>query len=57
MARKSILDRLCNGDMPLRQRVEELLASHDQSGSFLNQPLTANGMLHTSLHPQESPAW
>ena len=54
-ARKSILDRLCNGDMPLRQRVEELLASHDQSGSFLNQPLTANGMLHTSLHPQESP--
>src|SRR5215467_8327965 len=55
-ARKSLLDRMCAGDAELRQRVEELLASHDQSDSFLNQPPPADGVLPcTSMLVEEGP--
>ncbi len=39
--RSDFLDAVCNGDTALRGRVEKLLKSHDQAGSFLRQPLTA----------------
>ncbi|MFZ1008146.1 MAG: serine/threonine-protein kinase, partial [Candidatus Sulfotelmatobacter sp.] len=54
-ARKAILDRLCADDAELRQCVEELLASHDQSDAFLNQPPAAEGELDlTSMHASDS---
>jgi serine/threonine protein kinase len=34
-ARAVYLDRACGGDAPLRERVEALLAAHDQANSFL----------------------
>ncbi len=40
--RQKYLDRACQGDRPLRERVEQLLASHDNPGSFLAQPVLAD---------------
>jgi serine/threonine protein kinase len=37
--RAAFLQRACAGDEGLRQRVEELLAAHDQVGDFLEEPL------------------
>jgi eukaryotic-like serine/threonine-protein kinase len=37
--RSAYLDDACNGDAALRQRVEALLASHEQAGSFLRKPV------------------
>src|SRR5262249_10994756 len=37
--RSAYLDEACGGDSALRQRVEALLASHEQAGSFLRMPL------------------
>jgi serine/threonine protein kinase/tetratricopeptide (TPR) repeat protein len=37
--RSAFLDEACGGDPALRQRVEALLASHEQAGSFLGMPL------------------
>src|SRR6476659_10025812 len=36
--RTAYLDRACGGDAALRQQVEALLAAHDRSGLFLNEP-------------------
>jgi hypothetical protein len=36
--RTAYLDKACAGNPALRQQVEELLAAHDRSGEFLNQP-------------------
>jgi serine/threonine protein kinase len=36
--RAAYLDEACAGDAPLRERVEALLWSHEQAGSFLDQP-------------------
>jgi eukaryotic-like serine/threonine-protein kinase len=33
--RSAYLDEACAGDSALRQRIEALLASHEQAGSFL----------------------
>jgi serine/threonine protein kinase/tetratricopeptide (TPR) repeat protein len=38
-ARSSFLDEACGGDTALRQRVDALLQSHGQAGSFLGMPL------------------
>jgi hypothetical protein len=37
-ARAAYLDRACAADPALRQRVEALLRSHEEAGSFLDQP-------------------
>jgi len=37
--RSAYLDEACSGDAALRQRVEALLASHEQGGSFLARPV------------------
>src|SRR5438132_996603 len=37
--RSTYLDEACAGDAALRQRVEALLASHEQAGSFLGKPV------------------
>jgi serine/threonine protein kinase/tetratricopeptide (TPR) repeat protein len=37
--RSAYLDNACGGDTALRQRVEALLASHEQAGSFLRKPV------------------
>ena len=37
-ARRQLLDRECGGDSALRQRVEALLAAHDASAGFGNEP-------------------
>jgi eukaryotic-like serine/threonine-protein kinase len=37
--RVAILDRECDGDFELRQRIEALLKAHDRFSDFVNQPL------------------
>ena len=37
-ARAAFLDEACAGDEALRQRVEALLAAHEQAGSFIESP-------------------
>jgi hypothetical protein len=37
--RSAYLDEACGGDLALRQRLEALLASHEQAGSFLAEPV------------------
>src|SRR5207302_803 len=39
--RAALLDEACAGDGPLRQRVESLLAEHQQLGSFMDVPSQA----------------
>ena len=36
--RAAFLERACAGDTALRQRIDRLLARHEQSGSFLDPP-------------------
>ncbi len=37
--RSAYLDEACGGDLAMRQRVEALLSSHEQAGSFLGKPV------------------
>jgi tetratricopeptide (TPR) repeat protein len=41
-ARTAYLDQACGGDVPLRERVEVLLAAHDSAASFLELPATTD---------------
>jgi eukaryotic-like serine/threonine-protein kinase len=36
--RPAYLDIACNGDEPLRRKVEALLKAHDRVGNFLEEP-------------------
>lgn len=36
--RAAYLDQVCNGDLSLRRRVEELLQSHEETGNFVDAP-------------------
>ena len=36
--RSSFISQACSGDEALRSEVESLLASHEQSGSFIDEP-------------------
>jgi serine/threonine protein kinase/formylglycine-generating enzyme required for sulfatase activity len=40
-ARAEYLDKVCGGDPPRRARIEALLLSHDNAGSFLGTPAAA----------------
>ncbi len=44
--RSSFLDEACAGDAGLRQRVEALLQSHEQAGSFLGKPVPGRFVEH-----------
>jgi eukaryotic-like serine/threonine-protein kinase len=45
-ARAAFLDRACAGDADLRAEIESLLASHQEAGGFLSQPVVdAEGLL------------
>jgi non-specific serine/threonine protein kinase/serine/threonine-protein kinase len=39
--RAAFLDSACNGDLTLRGEVESLLASHDEAGTFIEEPVAA----------------
>jgi serine/threonine protein kinase/tetratricopeptide (TPR) repeat protein len=56
--RVAYLDAACKGDAPLRQRVDELLAAHDQPNSLLDRPglaatipIPASESLGTTIGP------
>src|SRR5438067_505835 len=36
--RSAYLDGVCGTDLPLRQRLDKLLAAHEQAGGFLEKP-------------------
>jgi formylglycine-generating enzyme required for sulfatase activity/serine/threonine protein kinase len=63
-ARAAFLDRACGGDGALRARVEALLRSHDEAGSFLGSPAvelpdpnaSATQELSGGATPNERPA-
>ena len=40
-ARPRFLDEACNGDTALRGEVESLLASHDEAGTFIEEPMAS----------------
>jgi hypothetical protein len=48
--RQRLLDQACNGQSPLRHRVEVLLRAHEGAGEFLESP--AAGSVATLEHPQ-----
>src|SRR5262245_47405284 len=50
--RAAFLDEACAGDAPLRQRIESLLAEHEQLGSFMELPCLAPTL---DLPPREGP--
>ena len=39
--RGQFLDRACNGDTAVRREVESLLASHDDAGTFIEEPVAS----------------
>jgi hypothetical protein len=39
--RASFISQACSGDDALRSEVESLIASHEQSGSFIDEPAFA----------------
>jgi hypothetical protein len=47
--RVALLDSACRGDKQLRCRVEALLASHDDAGTFLNEPAAPAATLDQSV--------
>jgi WD40 repeat protein/serine/threonine protein kinase len=54
--RSTYLDEACAGDTALRQRVEALLASHEQAGSFLGKPVPERLAEQCANLRAESPA-
>ena len=46
--RAAFLDGACNGNVALRGEVESLLASHDEAGTFIEEPVAAAPKLHPS---------
>ncbi len=53
--RAAFLNEQCSGDAELRERVEELLAAHEASGSFLNEPRLEVGQTVDSKFKPERP--
>ncbi len=39
--RAAFLDGVCNGDLALRGEVESLLASHEEAGTFIEEPVAS----------------
>src|SRR5688572_3223381 len=53
--RAAYLDAACGTDATLREQVERLLKSHEQAGSFLNQPLFDPAPTLNQPHLAEGP--
>jgi len=53
--RAAFLERECGGDSALRQRIEQLLATHEGSGPSLEQPTAPSGATTAMLPPEEGP--
>jgi tetratricopeptide (TPR) repeat protein len=53
--RSAYLDSVCGQDYQLRARVEGLLRSHQQAGSFLEQPLFVDAAIVQPSPPGEQP--
>ncbi len=51
--RAAFLDQACAGDESLHRRVERLLASHSQAGTFLERPVAEAANLAALAPPQE----
>ncbi len=49
------LDRMCQGDRKLRQRVQALLSAHSKPGSFMAQPAVAADTMATEEPPDGRP--
>ena len=43
--RAAFLDGACNGDLALRGEVESLLASYEEAGTFIEEPVAAASQL------------
>jgi hypothetical protein len=41
--RAAFLDAMCESDLALRQRLEALLAAHEDAGEFVDYPVAAQG--------------
>src|SRR5581483_1183583 len=54
--RSAYLEEACGGDVALRQRVEALLTSHEQAGSFLSKPIPERLAENRATSEQASPA-
>jgi eukaryotic-like serine/threonine-protein kinase len=53
--RAAFLDRTCGADAALRQRIESLLAAHENPGNFMAQPLVvAPATLDVEARPTSS---
>jgi eukaryotic-like serine/threonine-protein kinase len=55
--REAYLEKVCGGDTPLRQRLENLLKAHDAAGTFLEPPtkFEAAKTIAIMLPPEEKP--
>ena len=53
-ARGTFVQRVCLGDEPLRQRVEQLIEAHETGEGFLNQPCAESGTIALILHEMSS---
>jgi hypothetical protein len=55
--RAAYLDKTCAGRPELRERIEELLAAHDQAAGFLENPQAgaARPTVRLNLPPEEQP--
>src|SRR5258705_13498655 len=47
--RAAYLDQTCNGNSELRREVESLLASHDEAGTFIEDPVATAPKLAAPL--------
>ena len=51
--RAAFLERVCDGDAPLRERVEALLRAHDAAGAFMDNPALAPEARTVAAGPTE----
>ena len=55
--RSAFLDQACAEDDPLRIEVKALIASHDQSESFMEAPAVEDGITRIALLEREPLQW
>jgi serine/threonine protein kinase/tetratricopeptide (TPR) repeat protein len=55
-ARQTFLDHACAGDPVLRAKVDSLLKSHEEAGSFLLEPARADTEMGIGQHPLDESA-
>src|SRR5262245_21997449 len=55
-SRNAYLDEACGKNAELRRQVEELLAAHERSGQFLDEPAAQQLAARPQSHPEETVA-